>query len=122
MSISASRNLNINVNVDALKFDTMQKQDAFHQALGRMVAYALAMEDGKSDFVSLSINKGDAAPEITAAYYRAVSYGPQRYIGTDYGKHQDAVKVLANLHHGLGTAFVMGGIPREGGTTYSFHS
>ena len=110
---------------DQMEFKTGEVRQAFYASLGRMLAYQMENEQAGRRLVTMGINKDrDGCLELTAAYYRPLptrEYDSQ-YYGTVDQVMTDAIQKFSTEASALGHVFVMGGIPRDGGKTYSFHS
>lgn len=106
-------------DVSGEKFASEAHLDAFHQALGRMAAYAMwsDKEEDTLQIVSMGI---DRRLEITCAYGERL---PSRILGSyEHNKKfytlEDALSAMRTERQ----SFVMGAVPRDGGQRYSFHS
>lgn len=123
-----TRALVVNAQSQGLMFDTAEQQDAFYKALGRMVAYALVTHD--ADTVGLASLSIDSHHEITGVYYprevRVPFEAPMEVRQTS--KFEIVEEQITNLQRvvravqGSGRGFVMGGVPRNEATEYTFHS
>jgi hypothetical protein len=101
-------------------FENSEKLVAFQQAVGRMATFALSggLAPDSVQFVTMNIDK---RKEITCAYFdwKQRSFGEE----STYAKNKpfynldDALALFVSEH-----CFVMGGIPRNEQTEYSFHS
>ncbi len=126
-----NRLINLSYDPDALQtFPSNTHSEAFIKALGYAVLYQLSNShpDGAAQLVNLSIDK---EREITAVYWpfalkpEADATGYSRYTGSTNYIIDNAVKALRELSTQQNpgrSPFVMGGVPRDGGITYSFHS
>ena len=117
--------LTVRISYDSanMTFDSDAKIQAFHAALGRMVAYQMACPCRGERLVTLSIQgEHDGTKEIVGCYYPSI---PARnfdslYRGTPEQIITDAVGALRVASGGR--PFVLGAVPQDDGTRYGFHS
>ena len=114
MSQFVERIIRISYDPDDIKPEHV---DVFHQALGRMVAFQMTSDTPRTlEGVNLAIDKN---LEITGSYWQTWNFHDHEV----YAGHKDYYAMdnaLAWLR--MGRAFVMGAVPRDGATNYSFHS
>ena len=116
MKTYVQRVVSISYAVEEIQFKTDEEFNAFHAALGRMVAHGIASDRPRDiEFVNLAINHD---LEITGVYFPAWSRG-ETY--SENKVQYDLDNAFNTLRDG-GQPFVMGGIPRDGGVRYTFHS
>jgi len=108
-----------------LRFETNEQREAFIKAIGYAVFYGITRDEiaggprlyMQEDCVAIFIDPG----EITSQYYRTLvrpSSGDKDY----WGKSRKFSEMDAALDsYKNGRPFVMGGIPNQDGTDYSFH-
>jgi hypothetical protein len=115
MKTYVKRVITITYAVEDIKFKTDAEINAFHKALGRMVAYGTSSDEPRNiEYVNMSI---DRDREITGAYF------PPWKRGETYEDNRAQYKLEASFDEfKTGRAFVIGAIPRDGGVRYSFHS
>ena len=106
------------------KFATLEDQNAFHQALGRMVAYGL-QSGAEHDTIQLVSSGITQKPlEIDAAYYRPIQAstvdedGFYRGLPVQYEESEFRFNLASQSE---GTPFVMGAVLHEDGK-WGFHS
>ena len=99
------RTIEIWFDPETIVHATSEKQDAFHEALGRMVAY------------SMQGQKGDAIVRggIKAKKLRVVP------VGTNITTEIEAV-CLTYISSGSDKGFTMGAVARDEAARYTFHS
>ncbi len=115
MKTYVERVVKVSFSPDEMRFQTDAELDAFHMALGRMLAYGMASDAERSlDVVVMGIDKSH---EITAAYWPGWSRGE------GYTHNQPQYDLDNSLRaFQMSRPFVMGAVPRDGGINYSYHS
>lgn len=100
---------------EQVRFETDEQLEAFQKALGRMVMFGMTSDKPRDiEWVDLGLNREH---EITGAYY------PSWMRGEGYKANEPQYQLDNTAAAFLkGTPFVMGGVPRDGGIRYSFHS
>ncbi len=109
------RIMRMSFSPEDIKFETDEQINAFHMALGRMVAYAMASDYERDiEVVSITIDKSH---EITAAYWPGWSRGETYEQNAPQYALEESLRPFK-----MNTAFTMGAVPRDEGVRYSFHS
>jgi hypothetical protein len=110
------RIISLHYDPSDFKWDSDEKLEAFQKALGRMVMFGMANDQARDvELVSIGV---DRRLEMTGAYYPTWARGDSYQANTPQYAMDAAIATFTEL----GRPFVMGGVPREDGTRYSFHS
>ena len=109
------RIISLTYSPEEIRFQTGAQIDEFYRALGYMAFHGMASDHPRDiEYVSMAIDRDH---EITGAYFPPWSRGD----GYTENKVQYDLDSAMKAFQG-GRAFVIGAVPRDGGTRYSFHS
>jgi hypothetical protein len=110
------RIVDIHWSPETIKFDSAEQLEAFQSALGRMILFGMTGDEDKNDvqLVQLFV---DSHKEFTGIYRTPIERKDSYSENARLYRIDDAVEGIRTEG-----CFVLGGIPREGGKSYSFHS
>jgi hypothetical protein len=110
------RILDLHFDPTVIKFDSTEEYEAFQMALGRLVMFGMTGDSDPNDvqLVQLFV---DSHKEFTGVYHSHIERKDSYSENAPLYRIDDAVEGIRTEG-----CFVLGGIPREGGKSYSFHS
>jgi hypothetical protein len=110
------RVIDLHYDPTTIRFNSPEEYDAFQKALGRMILFGMTGDEDRDDvqLVQLFV---DSRRELTGVYHNPIERKDSYSENAPLYRIDDAVEGL----RGEG-CFVLGGICREEGKEYSFHS